>query len=81
VISPLSLSCAATAVELLPTRHRPHRQARLARLEQHLDRNRVRVTVARRLLITVWHVLTEGSADGYVDSGRVGSAMFRFPTG
>jgi transposase len=35
----------------------PHWKAELARLEPRLGRNRAIVAIARKLLVTVWHVL------------------------
>ena len=56
----------------------PHWQAQFARLEPRLGRSKAIVAIARKLLIAVWHVLTEGCADRYADPAKVGSAMFRF---
>jgi hypothetical protein len=36
------------------------------------------VAVARKLLIAVWHVLTDGCADRYADPEKVAFSLFRF---
>jgi transposase len=45
----------------------PHWQAELARLEPRLGRNKAIVAIARKLLVVVWHVLTDGEADRFAD--------------
>jgi transposase len=45
----------------------PHWQAELARLEPRLGRNKAIVAIARKLLVAVWHVLTEGCADRFAE--------------
>jgi transposase len=45
----------------------PHWQAELARLEPRLGRNKAIVAIARKLLVAVWHVLTESCADRFAD--------------
>lgn len=49
----------------------PHWQAELARLEPRLGRNKAIVAIARKLLIAVWHVLTQGVADRFAQPERV----------
>jgi transposase len=56
----------------------PHWKRQFERLEPRLGRNKAIVAIARKMLVAVWHVLTEGCADKYADPERVGSAMFRF---
>ncbi len=56
----------------------PHWKAEFERLEPRLGRSKAVVAIARKLLIAVWHVLTEGCADKYADPEKVGSALFRF---
>jgi hypothetical protein len=43
-----------------------------------LGRSKAVVAVARKLLISVWHVLTEGIADRYADPEKVAFSLFRF---
>jgi transposase len=45
----------------------PHWKAELERLEPHLGRSKTIVAIARKLLVTVWHVLTEQVADRFAD--------------
>jgi len=49
----------------------PHWKAELARLEPRLGHNKAIVAIARKLLVAVWHVLTEGCADRFADPGLV----------
>ena len=49
----------------------PHWRTELARLEPRLGRNKAIVAVARKLLISVWHVLTEQSADLFSEPDRI----------
>jgi transposase len=56
----------------------PHWKAQFERLEPRLGRNKAIVAIARKLLIVVWHVLTEGSADKYADPEKVAYSMFQF---
>ena len=41
----------------------PHWIAELKRLEPRLGRDKAMVVIARKLLITVWHVLSENTTD------------------
>ena len=52
-------------------RTHPHWQAELARLEPRLGKNKAIVAIARKLLVAVWHVLTEDCADRFADPERV----------
>jgi transposase len=45
----------------------PRWQAELARLEPRLGRNKTIVAIARKLLVVVWHVLTDGETDRFAD--------------
>ena len=49
----------------------PHWQAELARLEPRLGRNKAIVAIARKLLVAVWHVLTNEEADRFAEPERV----------
>ncbi len=49
----------------------PHWQAELARLEPRLGRNKAIVAIARKLLVSVWHILTKQSPDRYAEPIRV----------
>jgi transposase len=58
------------AAHVASTTH-PHWQAELTRLEPRLGHNKAIVAMARKLLVTVWHVLTEGCADHFADPQMV----------
>lgn len=49
----------------------PHWQAELKRLEPRLGRNKTIVVIARKLLIEVWHVLTDQVADRFSEPERI----------
>lgn len=56
----------------------PHWQAELERLEPRLGRNKAIVAIARKLLVAVWHVLTEGCADRFAEPEIVARKMARY---
>lgn len=56
----------------------PHWQAELARLEPRLGRNKAIVAIARKLLVTVWHVLTQGTADRFAEPARVARKLMNY---
>jgi hypothetical protein len=47
-------------------------------LEPRLGRSKTVFAVARKLLIAVWRVLTEGCADKYADPEKVAYILFQF---
>lgn len=49
----------------------PYWQAELARLEPRLGRNKAIVALARKLLVAVWHVLTQQVADRHAEPERL----------
>jgi transposase len=49
----------------------PHWKAEFERLEPHLGRSKAIVAIARKLLVTVWHVLTKQVADRFADPQNV----------
>ena len=55
----------------------PHWKAELARLQPRLGYNKAIVAIARKLLITVWHVL-QGKADKYAEPKAVAQKMLKF---
>jgi len=55
----------------------PHWKAELARLEPRLGRNRAIVAIARKLLVTVWHVL-QGKTDKHTEPEAVAKKMLKF---
>ena len=56
----------------------PHWKAELARLEPRLGYNKAIVAIARKLLISVWHVLTNKVADRFAEPEKVAQKMLRF---
>jgi transposase len=59
------------------SRTHPHWRAELARLEPRLGKNKAIVAIARKLLVTVWHVLTDGCADRFADPEQVARKLLR----
>lgn len=55
----------------------PHWQAELKRLEPRLGRNKAIVAIARKLLVSVWHVLSEGVADRNAEPERVARKLMQ----
>ena len=56
----------------------PHWKAELARLEPRLGYNRAIVAIARKLLITVWHVLARKVTDRFAEPEKVSKKMLHF---
>ena len=56
----------------------PHWKAELARLEPRLGYNKAIVAIARKLLISVWHILSEKTADRFAEPEKVAQKMLRF---
>jgi hypothetical protein len=52
-------------------RTHPHWKAELARLEPRLGYNKAIVAIARKLLVAVWHVLSQECADRYAQPQQV----------
>lgn len=57
--------------------HHPHWRAELARLEPRLGRNKAIVAIARKLLVAVWHILTEQVADKHAESAAVARKLMQ----
>jgi len=55
----------------------PHWIAELERLEPHLGRNKAIVAIGRKLLVAVWHVLTDGCADRYAEPERTARKLMQ----
>ena len=53
----------------------PHWKQVMARLEPHLGRSKAIVAIARKLLVAVWHVLSEKVADRFADPQKVASSF------
>src|SRR5512139_756757 len=56
----------------------PHWKAELARLEPRLGHNKAIVAIARKLLITVWHVLAQQQTDRFVEPEKVSRKLLCF---
>ena len=56
----------------------PHWKAELARLQPRLGYNRAIVAIARKLLVTVWHVLARKVVDRFAEPEKVSKKMLRF---
>jgi hypothetical protein len=59
------------------TRSHPHWQRQLARLEPRLGRNKTIVAIARKLLVAVWHVLTDQTGDRQAEAVNVARSLFK----
>lgn len=58
-------------------RTHPYWQEVLARLEPRLGRNKAIVAIARKLLVSVWHVLTKGCSDRFADPEYVARKLLK----
>lgn len=58
--------------------HHPYWKAELARLARRMDENKAVVAVARRLLVAIWHVLTERAADKHAEPQMVATKLMRW---
>jgi len=56
----------------------PHWKAELARLQPRLGYNKAIVAIARKLLITVWHVLARKVTDRFAEPEAVAQKLLRF---
>jgi transposase len=56
--------------------HHPHWKAEFERLEPHLGRSKAIVAIARKLLVAVWHVLSQKDADRFADPAGVARSFF-----
>jgi transposase len=59
-------------------RTHPHWKAELDRLEPRLGKNKAIVAIARKLLVAVWHVLTNGCADRFADPDLVARKLLNY---
>jgi hypothetical protein len=58
--------------------HHPYWKAEFARLARRMDDNKALVAVARRLLVAIWHVLTERAADKHAEPEMVATKLMRW---
>ncbi len=60
------------------TRTHPHWKAELARLEPRIGKKKAIVAIGRKLLVAVWHVLTDHEVDRFADATNVACSFFAF---
>jgi len=58
--------------------HHVHWKKEFERMEPHLGRSKAVVAIARKLLVTVWHVLSQEEADRFADSRNVACSFYRY---
>lgn len=58
------------------TRCHDHWKAEYNHLCKRTDKKKAKVAIARKLLVTVWHVLTDAEADRYANPQQVANAYF-----
>jgi len=58
-------------------RHHPYWKKEFERLEYRLGRSKAIVAIARRLLVAVWHILTNEVADRHADATSVAASMYK----
>lgn len=58
--------------------HHPYWKAEFARLVRRMDENKAVVAIARRLLVAIWHVLTEQVADKHAEPQMVAPKLMRW---
>ncbi len=56
--------------------HHVHWKSELERLQPHLGRSKAVVAIARKLLVAIWHVLTENIADRFADPSAVARSFY-----
>jgi transposase len=56
----------------------PRWKIAFARLEPRLGRSKALVAIARRMLVTIWHLLAEEQADRFADPTQVACGLFAF---
>jgi transposase len=59
-------------------RYSPHWKAEFERLSSRMPANVAIVAIARKLLVVIWHVLTEQAADKHADEKRVATKFMRW---
>jgi transposase len=56
----------------------PHWKAELARLQPRLGRNKAIVAIARKLLISVWYILSQQGTDRFAEPGAIAQKFLKF---
>jgi transposase len=72
------LRCAMVNAANHAVEHHVHWKKELERLAPHLGRSKAIVAIARKLLVAVWHVLSEQVADRFADPRDVASSFIRY---
>jgi hypothetical protein len=65
------------AAQVVANTH-PHWKAELARLQPRLGRNRAIVAIARKLLVTVWYVLSQHKTDRFAEPEAIAQKFLKF---
>jgi len=58
--------------------HHPYWKAEFVRLARRMDEHKAVVAIERRLLVAVWHVLTERAADKHAEPQMVATKLMRW---
>ena len=72
------LRCALVEAAHSAASTHPHWRAELARLEPRLGYNKAIVAIARKLLVSVWHVLSEQCVDRFAEPEALARKLFAF---
>jgi len=56
----------------------PHWKAELARLEPRLGRNKAIVAIARKLLMSVWYILSQQATDRFAEPEAIAQKLLKF---
>lgn len=67
------VEAAQTAVQV-----HPHWRVQLKRLEPRLGKPKALVAIARKLLVAIWHILTDQAADRYADPPQVARFLLQY---
>lgn len=60
------------------SRHHPRWKHEFERLMPRIGKSKAYVAIARKLLVVVWHVLSEETADTHADAVQVATAFYQF---
>jgi hypothetical protein len=58
-------------------RHHPFWKKEFEKLEPRLGRSKTIVAIARKLLVAVWHILTQEVADRHADQTSIAASFFK----
>jgi len=74
----IDLRCAMVDAANHAIEHHPHWKKEFERLEPHLGRSKTVVMIARKLLVAVWHGLSEKAADRFAEPASVARSFFAY---